>query len=570
MQPTSTTLNDPTLSTQAGLTWSAPLEQLVQAQPALSRFAASLRVVVAMLTTLLLNQASDLPGAPVLLLLAYDLWAAWLLWLALKGDRQHLAHLGIDVVWAIGMLQLSSGADGLLVLTLLQPVLVASIAFGATAGLCLTAIATLVLVLDPIALLQGQLRIQVDHLAPSLAILATVPAAALLARPLALLRAQRGLVDELYQQLDSRRGLNVTATGLLSHLRKRLHVDVAALWLTEPTDPAVWLCTEDEPNLRSQGSARARLLALAARLPLQVVAQRSGAGLLARLRLPGLAPLKTDEHEALQQLAALLSVRALVVVPMCRRGRCIGRLAIGLHAQHALGAGQARLEGVAADALRLLESAQRVDQLQTEGEDIERARIGRDLHDSAVQPYLGLKFALEAVLLRTTPDNPMRSDLQAVVRLATRETEALRDLIADMRNPTPRGDNALVPAVRRQVRRFTELFGIEVQLDAPAQVMTSRQMAVQIFHLVNEALNNVRKHTQATEVRLSLRTAPGAVRLRISDNGGSVLRRSGAEFHPTSLAERVDALGGVLTLHRPDGLNTELVITIPLAEGATP
>jgi len=570
MPITSTPPSDPTLSTQAGLTWSSPLEQLVQAQPALSRFAASLRVVVAMLTTLLLNQTAALPGAPALLLLAYDLWAAWLLWLALKGDRQRLSHLGIDVVWAIGMLQLTSGADNLLVLTLLQPVLVASIAFGATAGLCLTAVATLVLVLDPIALTQGQLRIQADHVAPTLAILATVPAAAWLARPLALLRAQRSLVDELYQGLDSRCGLNVTATGLLSHLRQHLQVDVAALWLTEPADPAVWLSTEDEPGLRSEGTALARLLALAARLPLQAVAHRSGAGLWARLRSPGLVPLRADERQALQQLAALLSVRTLVVVPMRRRGRCIGRLAIGLHARHAIDAGQAQLQGVAADALRLLESARRVDQLQSEGEDIERARIGRDLHDSAVQPYLGLKFALEAVLMRAAADNPMRADLQALVHLATRETETLCELIADMRSPVPHGDNALVPTVRRQVRRFTELFGINVQLDAPTPVTTSRQLAAQVFHLVNEALNNVRKHTPATEVRLSLRTAPGAVRLRISDNGGSVLRRSGPEFHPASLAERVDMLGGALTIYRPDGLNTELVITIPLAGRAAP
>lgn len=570
MHSPNTTLSDLSPTTQPGLTWSAPLHELVQAQPALSRFAASLRVVVALLSTLLLNQAPDLGSAPALLLLAYDLWAAALLWQALQGGRPHLAHLGIDVAWAIAMLQLTSGTDGLLVLSLLQPVLVASIGFGAAAGLGLTATAAAVLLIDTDALMQGRLGLDMQHLAPTLAILATVPAAALLARPLSLLRAQRGLVDELYQRLDTRRGLNETASGLLSHLRGRLQVDVAALWLTEPGAPSVWLSTEDDTRLRTEGAARATLAALAGRLPAQVVAHQSGRRLLTHWRWPGLAPLTSDACQALQQLAALLSVNALVVVPMCRRGRCVGRLAIGFHANRRLSASTERLEGVAADALRLLESASRVDQLQSEGEDIERARIGRDLHDSAVQPYLGLKFAIEALLLRTGADNPIRADVQALVRLASGEVENLRELIADMRNPTPRGDNALVPALRRQAQRFNELFGIAVHLDAPPQVTTNRQMATQVFHLVNEALNNVRKHTPATEVRLSMRSAPGALRLRISDNGGSVLRRCSPDFHPHSLAERTDSLGGVLTVQRPDGLNTELVITIPLADGAMP
>jgi signal transduction histidine kinase len=205
-----------------------------------------------------------------------------------------------------------------------------------------------------------------------------------------------------------------------------------------------------------------------------------------------------------------------------------------------------------------------VDQLQTESEAHERARIGRDLHDSAIQPYLGLKYAVECVALRIPRENPARAEVDALANLVNAEVSALRELISGLRTGGGPGDNPLVPAVRRQVRRFALLFGIEVQLDCPDTLVTTRAVADSLFHMVNEALNNIRKHTAARKVWIRMAVAEATFRLVLRDDAGSLGGRPAAPFRPASLTERAEALGGRVSISQPDGLNTELSIEIPL------
>ena len=220
--------------------------------------------------------------------------------------------------------------------------------------------------------------------------------------------------------------------------------------------------------------------------------------------------------------------------------------------------------------LRILEQAALVDQLQEESAAHERARIGRDLHDSAIQPYLGLKFAVEAAAMRIPAHNPARVEVEALVALVTQELAALRELISAMRTGQGVGDDALMPAVRRQARRFGRLFGIDVQVDGPGTVATSRALASAVVHMVNEALNNVRKHAGAQRVWLRLSVDAASLHLRVRDDGGRVRGHCAAGFRPASLCERVDELGGSLEVVHPDGLDTEIVIQIPLTPLAVP
>ena len=94
---------------------------------------------------------------------------------------------------------------------------------------------------------------------------------------------------------------------------------------------------------------------------------------------------------------------------------------------------------------------------------------------------------------------------------------------------------------------------------------TTRALADTLFHMVNEALNNIRKHSGARRVWITMSVEASLFRLVVRDDGGSQLGQPAPPFEPTSLCERAKELGGSLHISRPDGLNVELVIQIPLS-----
>jgi signal transduction histidine kinase len=132
------------------------------------------------------------------------------------------------------------------------------------------------------------------------------------------------------------------------------------------------------------------------------------------------------------------------------------------------------LAAFAKDMRRLVQQASYVDSLQAEIAAHERVRIGRDLHDSALQPYLGLKFAIDVVAQRCTPDNPLHAQVADLRRFCETELNELRDTVSLLRNGEVRGDNTLVPALLRQAKRFGALFGIQITLQLPDELVTSR------------------------------------------------------------------------------------------------
>jgi len=158
----------------------------------------------------------------------------------------------------------------------------------------------------------------------------------------------------------------------------------------------------------------------------------------------------------------------------------------------------------------------------------------------------------------------MHTEIQGLLALVDHEVDELREIISSMRSGEPRGDNALVPAVRRQVRRFGVLFGIQVHLDTPDEIHTTRALAGALFHMVNEALNNVRKHTSAREAWVTLDADEASIVLAVQDNAGTLQGRPVEDFVPRSLSERAKELGGTLVVTRPNAMDTRLVITIPI------
>lgn len=534
------------------------------------RFFAGMRAIVAMLCTLLLLGFAQPPGPLVAtVLLSYGTWSAYVLWNEATGRPlgHTLVQYWIDVGWTAAMLLLTSPSNNdMFVLTLVQPVVLASIGYGVRRGVQLALFAAVAVIVDRDNLLAQALGNSGARALPALGVLALAPAAALLARPMSVLRQRLALVSEIEATLDPRRGLESVSARLVDQLRVGTGAQVVGLVLPSASGAPAMMGSVEEGSFRTSAAVHARLEGLLAdspEIPLTHVRPHRwpfGRG----IRLHGSGKASPGLRERMDALAELLEVRTLVVVPLTRYGLRYGHLLLGLTDARNRNQDVTALAHAAPELLRLVEQAALVDQLQTESEAHERARIGRDLHDSAIQPYLGLKYAVECVALRIPRDNPARAEVDALAELVNGEVGALRELISGLRTGNGPGDNALVPAVRRQVRRFALLFGIDVELDCPDTLVTTRALADSLFHMVNEALNNIRKHSGARHVWIRMHVEDSTFRLVLRDDAGSLAGRAAAPFKPGSLSERAEALGGQVDIKQPDGLNTELSIVIPL------
>jgi len=532
------------------------------------RFSAGMRVVTALLCSALVVANEPLMSLAALCVLAsYCLWSGWLLWLEANG---HARHTGlwchwVDVTWSCLVMALSTAGGPMLIVTLVYPVVLASIGYGVRQGLLLGCFATLGLLINGEEELAHRLRQGWLHVLPLVLALAAVPAAAVLAGPMNLLRRRLALVSGLEAQLDPRRGLDPICAELVARLRAGTQADVVALLLPAESGAPATVSAGNEPAFRVKPQVHEKFEALLSNAPdcalWHVVRRRFDPRRRTRLYGPG--PLPPGASTSLDELAQMLGVRTLHVVPLTRYARRHGHFLVGHVSPRGLSYDISALTSAVPELLRLVEQAALVDQLQEESAAHERARIGRDLHDSAIQPYLGLKYAVECVALRIPKSNPARSEVDSLAELVNAEVAALRELISGLRTGEGRDENTLVPAVRRQVRRFSLLFGIEVEIDCPDRLPTTRALASSLFHMVNEALNNIRKHTSARRAWISLSVHDSTLRLVLRDDAGTVRGRPVDGFRPGSLSDRAAELGGTLQVTFPDGLNTELVIQIP-------
>jgi signal transduction histidine kinase len=561
---------------QPTMTPSAPIQKLLTATTSgaglsaeMGRFSAGMRVITALLcTTLILSTQSSIDVTLFAVLLVYCLWSGWLLWVAAsgRGRRSALWSYWIDVAWSLMIMKLWSAGALLMLITLVQPVVLASIGYGVTQGLLLSLLATLGLIAFNGSELMSSPSLGWQQNMQTLIMLALAPAAALVALPMGIRFRWSTLLSELEAQLDPRRGLDPICAELVERLRKATQADVVALVLPSSQGAPAMIASREEGSFRASAAVHARLENLLSQTPACPVGyvRRPWWDPRPSMRLLADLPLPADLSPPLAELALTLDVRHLDVVPLTRYARRHGHIVLGFAGKRGAVHDVSALADLAPELLRVVEQAALVDQLQEESAGHERARIGRDLHDSAIQPYLGLKYAVESVALRIPLDNPARAEVDSLAQLVNGEVSALRELISGLRTGKDQGDNALVPAVRRQVRRFSVLFGIDIVLDCPDNLPTTRAMASSLFHMVNEVLNNIRKHTAARHIWITLSVQASTIRLLVRDDAGSIQGRPAGDFRPVSLSERTAELNGTLHISHPDELNTELVIQVPL------
>jgi len=200
----------------------------------------------------------------------------------------------------------------------------------------------------------------------------------------------------------------------------------------------------------------------------------------------------------------------------------------------------------------------------------ERARIARDLHDDLGASLTQIGFAMEELKETVSPAEEMK---RQTVLLGDRVHALARDLDAVVWTVNPRNDS-LTELVSYLSQYFLEGFRptpirtrLEVDDEFP-HLSLSPDARHHLFLVAKEAMNNVMKHSGATEVRLKLSTSDGVFEFRLEDNGRgfSVDSALASKRHGLrNMQTRIKEVGGDITVLSIPAKETSIVVRVPLA-----
>lgn len=205
----------------------------------------------------------------------------------------------------------------------------------------------------------------------------------------------------------------------------------------------------------------------------------------------------------------------------------------------------------------------------------ERNIIGNELHDSLAQGLVSMRLQVK-MLGESLHKKDMRASQSEVRHLRTAIDEAhdsLRELLANYRLKID--ERGLVPAVAGMVERFSQETGINVYFHNECHKLNLTPLQEsQIFHIVKEALSNIRKHSHACNARILLSNdSRGAYTLLIEDDGEGIApvseARPGEHIGLSVMRERAERLPGELTIESEPGEGTRIVLSFPVAPRQT-
>ncbi|HKG96229.1 MAG TPA: histidine kinase, partial [Pyrinomonadaceae bacterium] len=222
----------------------------------------------------------------------------------------------------------------------------------------------------------------------------------------------------------------------------------------------------------------------------------------------------------------------------------------------------------------LMENIRLVDTLASDAAEQERQRIARDIHDSVIQPYVGLQLGIAALAQKLRGGNTdILDNVEELLNLTNQELIEMRRYVWGLRAGEERRD-VLIPAIQRFVTRFASVTGINVDVKTRGKVEVNDRLAAELFQIVTEGLSNVRRHALCNEARVEIACEAGSFLLEIKNRrpdengnpGFNAEDRNGRQplFTPRSIIERAALLGGQTKVSIDDNNYTVVAVAIPL------
>jgi nitrate/nitrite-specific signal transduction histidine kinase len=286
--------------------------------------------------------------------------------------------------------------------------------------------------------------------------------------------------------------------------------------------------------------------------------------------LAGMAREAVDARELTLRPGADGSV--LVGLPLQTRDGVQGAIALAARPGWQLSGRSRALVRAIADQVGL---ALRTAALSAEGRELavleERTRLAREIHDTIAQQLTAIVLQLEAAeALVGRDESRARSIVVTARHLARSALQEARQSVWNLR-PLSLEQTGLAGALGIEVTRWQSRTGIQASLrtaDIPRHLSLQPQTEVALFRIVQEALSNVAKHSEARRVDVRLELAAGELLLFVRDDGEGFDvddRTHPGAFGLVGMQERARLIGAELSIASAPGKGTEVLVSLPLA-----
>lgn len=510
-------------------------------------------------------------------LVLYTIYSAAVYALSLRrGGRgpRRLTHW-VDVAFYLAFVSLSSGTNSVFFLSFFFAIIVASFRFGFPEGMRVT-VASAVLFScigyatappgDPFEINRFLLR-PVYLLTLGYMTAYWGGGEIKLKRQLSLLRGVTRLSNPRFD-------VGYTIGSMLLKLRVFYDADHCLIVLADPRDNAYRLF-----RLRREQTAEAvqaelipePLARLLLALPEDCAVVYGGKSRLRSLLDSGYYTADTrgrdDCEEELEKasglLAETLGAESFISVPLHYRERTIGRLYVSAPPDLFGGEDIAYLMQVGGQIMPVIHNIRLLERLASNSAEQERQRLARDIHDSVIQPYLGLQYKLAAIRNKAAEGRELNEDIERLFEMTVDEVAGLRGFVRDLKDGEGRADN-FVSAVQRFAAQFAQNYDMDVKVESKGDFRVNDRLAAELIRIVHEGLSNVRKHSSAAAGRITLERADRSLRISIENDDPRTDDAPRPTFTPRSIAERAEELGGHVRVERTADARTLVCVEIPL------
>jgi two-component system sensor histidine kinase DegS len=209
-------------------------------------------------------------------------------------------------------------------------------------------------------------------------------------------------------------------------------------------------------------------------------------------------------------------------------------------------------------------------QLYVQMLDNERCRIAREIHDGPAQALANLLLKTvfcEQVLTEECPG--IRNELLGLKEIIRGSLQDIRKILFDLRPKEL--DQGLICGLRQLIEDYQERYGLSITFICSGQEKRLQRPVVgALFRIVQEALNNIWKHSCCDHALIRLELEEHRVRVHISDDGigfdpQEVAQHDG-RYGLIGMRDRARLLDGTLLINTAPGQGTRVVVTIPLVE----